>query len=514
MSPQLKVKILVFTSGFVSLGVEITASRLMERAFGSTLWAWSTLIGLILSYLSLGYFLGGKLADRFPSPALLFRIAFLAGLFTGFIPFAAPALFTLMRSVSPDGSLLNLISLIAFFLGIALLLAVPVTLMGSISPFALRLSIRNIGEAGESGGTIFALSTVGSLLGTFMSPFFFIPFLGTTRTFLTLALILMAASLLGIAPSARGRTSLYLLLAAASLSLGFKAKIPPPAKGQVLFEGESPYNYVWVVQSGQDVYLMLNEGFGVQSLYNPEEVLTGGIWDYFLLAPLFNPPPFSTAEVKNLCLIGLAGGTISRLYNQIYSPILIEGIEIDPLVVEAARKFMALDSPNLKVIVDDGRRYLSRSGKVYDVIAIDAYRPPYIPYHLTTKEFFQEVLKHLSPRGVIAVNVAHTPSDYRLVNAIASTMASVFPSVYIIDEPPAEHPIANSLIVGTVSETRPENFSQNMAFIDNPHLLAVAKRALPEVKIFMGGSSILTDDHAPVEHLTHLTILDYLRGKR
>jgi spermidine synthase len=514
MSPQLKVKILVFASGFVSLGVEITASRLMERAFGSTLWAWSTLIGLILSYLSLGYLLGGKLADKFPSPALLYRLAFLAGLFTGFIPFAAPALFTLISSTGPAGSLPNFISLIAFFLGMALLLAVPVTLMGSISPFALRLSIRDIGEAGESGGTIFALSTVGSILGTFVSPFILIPFLGTTRTFLALALILIAASFLGIAPSARGRTLLYLLLATATLPLGLKAKIYPPARGQVLFEGESPYNYVWVIQSGQDIYLMLNEGFGVQSLYNPEEVLTGGIWDYFLLAPLFNPPPFSPAEVKSLCLIGLAGGTISRLYTQIYGPITIDGVEIDPLVVEAARKFMALDSPNLKVAIDDGRHYLSRSAKIYDVIAVDAYRPPYIPYHLTTREFFQEVLKHLSPRGVVAVNVAHTPSDYRLVNAIASTMASVFPSVYVIDEPPSDHPIANSLIVGTASATRPENFPLNVAFVENPYLLEVAKRALPEVKIFVGGSSILTDDHAPVEHLTHLTILDYLRGKR
>ncbi len=511
---HLKIRILVFTGGFVSLGVEITASRLMERAFGSTLWAWSTLIGLILGYLSLGYFLGGKLADRYPQPAILYRIAFLAGLCTGLIPFASSPLFALVEFFSPWGSFGDFIPLIAFFTGMAILLLAPVTLMGAISPFALRLSVSSVGEAGEKGGAIFALSTAGSILGAFVPPFLLIPYLGTTRTFLVLALILMAVSLWGILPQAGGRTFLYLALMAVTIPLGLGARIAPPFRGQVLFEGESPYNYVWVIQVGEDVYLLLNEGFGVQSVYNPNEVLTGGIWDYFLLAPLFNDPPFSPSKVKSLCLIGLAGGTISRLYTSVYGPIPIDGVEIDPLVVEIARKFMALDSPNLNVVVDDGRRYLSRSRRVYDVIAVDAYRPPYIPFHLTTKEFFQEVLEHLSPDGVVAVNVAHTPGDYRLVNAIAATMASVFPSVYIVDEPPGDHPVANSLVVGTASATKPENFAINIGFVENPYLLEVARRALPELKIFTGGSSILTDDHAPVEHITHMVILDYLRGKR
>ncbi len=511
---QLKVRILVFTGGFVSLGVEIAASRLMERAFGSTLWAWSTLIGLILSYLSLGYLLGGWLADKYPSPALLYRLSFLAGLCTGLIPFASPILFTIIDFSGPWGDVPDFLSLATFFLGMATVLIVPVTLMGAISPFALRLSVREVGETGKRGGAIFALSTAGSILGTFIPPFLLIPLLGTTRTFLTLALILMLASLPGIFPRAKSRTILYLALMAAAFTLGFNARITPPFRGQVLFEGESPYNYVWVIQTGEDIYLLLNEGLGVQSVYNPYELLTGGIWDYFLVAPLFNQPPFYPARVKSLCLIGLAGGTISRLYTAIYGSIAIDGVEIDPLVVEAAKKFMALDSPNLNIVVDDGRRYLSRSRKVYDVIAIDAYRPPYIPFHLTTKEFFLETFEHLASDGVLAVNVAHPPSDYRLVNAIAATIASVFPSVYIIDEPPGEHPVANSLVVATASRTKAENFAINLAYVENPYLLEVAKRALPWLKIFTGGGNILTDDHAPVEHLTHMAILDYLRGRR
>lgn len=514
MSHQLKIRILVFASGFVSLGVEITASRLMERYLGSTLWAWSSLIGLVLGYLSLGYLLGGRLADRYPYPALLYRIAFLAGLCTGLIPIASPVLFTLAYSPGPVGNFPDLISIAVFFLGVAFLLLPPVTLMGAIGPFALKLSIRHVGETGKMGGAIFALSTTGSILGTIVPPFFLIPFLGTTRTFLVLAFVLMVASLLGIVPSARGRTFFYLALMAAVIPLGLEARIVPPFHGQILFEGESPYNYVWVIQVGRDVYLLLNEGVGVQSVYNPEEVLTGGIWDYFLVAPLFNQPPFSPSQVRNLCLIGLAGGTISRLYTTVYGPISIDGVEIDPLVVETAKKFMALESPNLNIIVDDGRRYLTRSNKLYDVIAIDAYRPPYIPFHLTTREFFLEVQKHLNPGGVLAVNVAHPPHDYRLVNAIAATVASVFPSVYVIDEPPGDHPVANSLVVGTVSGTRPENFAINLAFVENPYLLQVAERALTGLKVFTGGSSILTDDHAPVEHLTHMAILDYIRGQR
>ncbi|HDN79329.1 MAG TPA: spermine synthase [Chloroflexi bacterium] len=505
------IKLLIFISGFVSLGVEISASRLVETHFGSSILVWSTLIGLVLVYLSAGYFLGGKLADRYPYEALFYRIAFLAGFSTGLVPFVADPLLHTVDTLNPlEGTGSSVGLMIALFTGVALLFLVPVTLLGFIPPFALRIILREVEEAGRISGSLYALSTLGSIFGAFTPPLIFIPLLGTRRTFLVMAYLLMGVSLPGMIRTIGRKGGLYLMVLLASTGWLLLPLGSVKANGDIIYETESAYSYIQVIRWGEDIYLRLNEGYGVQSIYNPHQVLSGGIWDYFLVAPLFNDPPFSPAQVKRMCLIGLAGGTVAKLYTRIYGPIAIDGVELDPAIIEAGRRYLAMNEPNLRAIADDGRHFLSNSSETYDVIAVDAYRPPYIPFHLTTREFFQEVRDHLSEQGVVAVNVARTPSDYRLVNAVANTMASIFPSIYIINEPDSDYPIANSLVVATASPTSFGNFAANLAYVENPYLLEVAREVLPRIRVFQGGGPIFTDDYAPVEHITHGIMLEYL----
>jgi spermidine synthase len=284
-----------------------------------------------------------------------------------------------------------------------------------------------------------------------------------------------------------------------------------PVAGLV-FEAETPYNYVQVVRQGPETWLFLNEGQGLQSVYDPDAFLSEGIWDYFLVVPFFNSPPYPAERVDNLCLIGLAGGTVARLYSRAFGPIPIEGVELDPTVIEAGRRYFAMDEPNLRAVAQDGRFFLQASDRRYDVIAVDAYRPPYIPFHLTTVEFFQLARARLTEEGVVAINVGRTHDDYRLVDALAATVAQVFPSVYVIDEPDPGYGLGNSLVVGTVQPTRLENLRANAAGLAQPMLVEMMQRALPRARAAQPppGTPIFTDDRAPVEQVVHGIILRYL----
>ena len=254
--------------------------------------------------------------------------------------------------------------------------------------------------------------------------------------------------------------------------------------------------------------MLLNEGQGIHSVYNPQQVTTDGTWDYFTIAPFFNAPPFSADRVKRLAIVGLAGGSIARLYTELYGPLPIDGIEIDPKIVEVGRTYFGMTQPNLNVIVGDGRAAIANSAQRYDVIALDAFRVPYIPWHLTTREFMQELRDHLTPDGVIAINVGRTRTDYQMVDAMAQTAAEVFPSVYVIDVPGS----FNSIVYATNQPTSLENLRANLNTMPAAPLRAIAERALAHVRPLHPEAPVFTDDRAPVERLTNEIMLSFLFG--
>ena len=505
--------LLTFVAGFTTLGVELSAARLLDPWFGNSLIGWASLIGLILLYLAVGYWLGGLIADRSPRLITLLRLAGLGALGVGLTPvIARPVLQLASQGLAGfDAGLLA-----GSMAGVLAIFAVPVTLLGCVSPFAVRLAIRDVRGSGEAAGHLYAISTIGSILGSFLPVLLLIPTVGTRRTFGVLAAALLLVVLLGLLRAHQRRDALAAVAALIVVLFVTWRPVGPlkPAAG-LLFETESAFNYIQVVDAdGIERQLRLNEGEGIHSVYRPQGGLADGIWDYFLLAPAFNPAPYSPERVRRVAIVGLAAGTMARLFTDAYGPIAIDGAELDPAIIAAGRAWFDMNQPNLNAMAMDGRRFLAYrpSGLAYDLIAVDAYRPPYIPFHLTTVEFFTLARDRLTETGVVAVNVGRTHTDYSLVNAIAATMQRVFPSVYVMDEPDNGSPLGNSLVVGTRQFTTLADLQSNLARFDAPLLAEVARRAAPQAQLAAPPpeTPIFTDDRAPVEQVVHALVLRHL----
>ncbi len=406
---------LVFGAGTGALAVEIAASRLLAPSFGSSTVVWANLIGLVLASLAAGYWLGGQLADRHPSPRLLGALVLTAAVLVAATPFVAQP----FLDVANDGlDRLSAGAVVGSFFATLLLFAPPVLLLGTVSPFAIRLALEDVGSAGSVAGRLYALSTAGSLIGTFLSALVAIPLVGTQRTLIGSAalLALSAAILLGRA---------WLLAALALIAL---VALPPgavKASAGLLHEAESRYGFIQVRERDGARRLYLNEGVAVHSLWRPDTVLTGGVWDAFLaLPPLLARPP------ERLAILGNAGGTVARAFGAFYPRVAIDGVEIDGEVSEAGRRYLGLgDNPRLRVHTADARPFLRRTDERYDLVFVDAYHQPYVPFYLATQEFFRLVHDRLRPGGAVALNVATVPGDRRLARALARTLATEFPEV-------------------------------------------------------------------------------------
>jgi len=226
------------------------------------------------------------------------------------------------------------------------------------------------------------------------------------------------------------------------------------------------------------------------------------------VAPYFVPDR-KPADVGSMLMLGSAAGTTLRQYTGVYGPIPLDGVEIDPRIIDVGKRFFKMTMPNVRTIAQDGRYFLRTTDKKYDVVGIDAYRQPYIPFHMTTREFFSEIRELHNPGGVTAINVGRTRTDFRLVNALASTMKLVHPRVFIIDVPSA----INSIVVGTDDTGSLDSFRANLARIEHPILSQVAAIARDNVREFgsrPAGTPVFTDDLAPVEQVVDQILLGYI----
>ena len=518
--------VLVFVAGACSLAVELSASRLLAPYFGTSLFVWANLIGLILLYLTIGYYVGGRLADRFPRPGVLYLLTTVAAFLIGVIPFISrPILNWSLTSFATYSISVFYGSLVA----VIFLFAIPMILLGCVSPFAIRLRIEQVGRSGHTAGQLYAISTAGSILGTFLPVLWLIPTIGTRYTFFVFAVSLLLVSMVGLIttqlsmprlPDTRERLdksllSILLLIPMGAAVLSVNGPIKPPSGsdggGVLVAERESAYNYIQVVRVGEQMQLVLNEGLAIHSIYDPNQILTQGPWDYFMVAPYFNKPPFTQNQVHRACIIGLGAGTIPRELTAAYGPIPIDGVEIDGIIVDLGRQYFHMNEPNLNVIVQDGRYFLRTTSHKYDIIGIDAYQQPYVPFQLTTLEFFQEVRAHLTPTGVTVINAGRTSKDFRLVEALAQTMHGVFSNVYIIDT----ERFTNSIIIGTNAPTSLDNFRTNAAGLTNPLLQSVAQASTTygNMREERNTNIYFTDDRAPVEQLIDQIIFDAVQNK-
>ncbi len=501
----------VFVSGMTSLALEMAASRLVGNYFGSSNMVWASIIGLILIYLAVGYFIGGRWADRSPHYATLYRVMAWAGFSGGILPLIARPI---LSATDAAFNHLELGMLLGSFISVGILFFIPSTLLGMASPFAIRLAVQERENSGSMAGEIYALSTLGSFLGTFLPVLVLVPVVGTFRTFVIVGGVLLVVALFGLLQAAGPRAALQLawmpvLLVALGIigTEGFNRTTPG-----LIFETESGYNYIQVVEENGFHLLRLNEGQGVHSIYHPSVVNYQGPWEQVLVAPFFNPAPYALDQVQRMAIVGLAAGTTARQAALVYPDIQIDGYEIDPKIVEAGREYFGMTMPNLHVFVTDGRVGLKQSSQRYQVISVDAYRPPYIPPHMVTREFFALVHKHLTDDGVMVINVGRGPNDRRLIDALASTILTEFPSVHVMDIPGTY----NSILFATVQPTRAENLLENFMALSkpgsgaNPLLLDTMGVTLTNLQPAPGPGVVFTDDKAPIERMTNNLILSFL----
>jgi len=483
---------LVFVVGTASLGAEIAAARLMAPFFGASTIVWANTIGVVLVALSIGYWLGGRLGDRHPHLRGLCSTVLVAAALLAIVPFAARPLF----DVSVEA--LDRISAGAFvgsLFGVLALIAVPVVLLGTCAPWAIRLATPDVEHSGRTAGRLYALSTVGSLLGTMLSALLLIPFLGTQRTFLVFAVVLALVAAAGI--GWRYMAVPALLACVLAVPVG---TVKATDGETVLYEGESEEQYIRVIEEEDGVRrLELNEGQATHSLYRPGSYLTGGVWDGYLVAPFAvrDRPP------RRVAILGNAAGTTARAYGRYFPRAEVDGVEIDAELTELGRRYFDLRNPRLEVHHVDARPWLRTSDGGFDAILVDAYRQPYIPFYLTTEEFFELVRDRLAPGGVVVVNAGHPEGNDDLETVLGATLAEVFPTVL---RDPIEP--ENTLLIASEAPGSGRDLAESVA--DLPaDLRPIAARESAHVTPRLPGGEVYTDDRAPVEWLIDRSIIGY-----
>lgn len=475
------------------MGLEMLASRFLAPYFGTSTYVWATIIGMAMIALSLGYALGGRWADRNPKPQGLYRIIFVAACLTFLIPIGR-----ILSNIGHEGALdISWLNFIIGLFGSLALFFVPMMFLAAASPYLIRLAAKTVGTVGSTSGRIYSISTIGSIAGVFLTTFLCMPYLGVVETLLGYGLLLLVISTLGL------RNPGFIVLGALILVVPILAPIQVGGEG-VIFEGESVSNYVRIVRSPDGALLLkLNEGIGSQSVYYEHDIYTRGIWDFFLAPLLFKP------EAERVLIVGFAGGTIARQYLALSNASII-GVEIDPLVVKVSKEYFGVEEcDRLQVIVADGRTYLNLHRERFDIILMDAFNPPTIPFHLATKEFFQLAKERLKPGGLIAVNVPRYGEPTHVIDPVCATLESVFDTVLLVDRRPSIPQLAIASQDGIDLDDFILKVGQNA--INAP--MRIVNRLMSKTDVFEGSRDlILTDDRSSIEILVHNIIFDYARS--
>jgi spermidine synthase len=487
------LRMLVFVVGVSTLGAEIAAARLLAPFFGASTIVWANTIGTVLVALSIGYWLGGRLGDQRPEMTRLARWVLGASVLLAIVPLIAQPFLSLSVDAFDD---IDVGAAIGSLIGVLVLIAVPVLLLGAVSPWAIRLSVDRLDGTGRTAGGLYALSTIGSLLGTWLSTLVLIPLIGTQRTFISMAL---AVALVAALPLPRR-------MLVVPLAIGLLLLVPPgttkAADGaRVLEERETEHQYARVIELPDgERRLELNEGQAYHSTWRRDTVLTGNVWDGYLSTPF----TVLGRAPRSLAILGNGAGTTVRAYERLFPRTEIDGVEIDGELTELGRRWFGLrERPNVHLHTDDARPFLRRADRRWEAIMVDAYRQPYIPFYLTTREFFALTRERLEPGGVVVVNAGHPEGSARLEEMLAAGLRTAF--AHVARDPISEF---NTLLIASdrrPSAARVAAAAPRVDPILRPVLAGTAARLGPALP----GGPVYTDDKAPVEWLIDRSIISY-----
>jgi spermidine synthase len=516
-----------FVSGAVLLGLELAASRVLAPAFGNSLYVWGALIGVVLSGLAIGYWIGGILADRLPSPRLLVGVVCVGGLLVLAVPVVDERVLDLVERWDPGPRADPLVAAILLFGPASVVLA-------TVTPIAVRIAARNLDAVGRTAGRLFSISTAGSIAGTFATAFWLVPALGVDQLIgIGAAALLLAALPLALADRAwllaGAGVALAAVAVAVSISLGdggggtvaaadlrnyspiyrtradlLKNAPEPVLSGFSLLERrDTRYHHLLVVQSDGVRYLRFDNSFqSAMRVARPYDAYFS-YTNALALALGYRP------SARDVLFIGLGAGSAPKRVHRDFPRVRMRVVEIDPAVVDVAHKWFAFPR-SIPVAVRDGRQYLEHDHARHDVIVIDAYYADAIPFHLTTREFLETVRARLKPGGVVVANVigAIRGDGSKLLRSFVRTYREVFPTVTL-------HPVfsagddafttANVILVAStgaapdVDALRARWRELRREHPTAPNLDHVIAKRVDEVPL--NDVPTLTDDYAPTDAL-------------
>lgn len=492
-----------FFAGMSVMAVELGASRLLAPYFSSSQIVWTIIIGTIMIAMALGNIWGGRSADKNPNPDKLYLRILIAAIWIAAIPVLGKYVILLITGVLVMSVNSNFLVLAAFF-ACMVIFVYPLLLLGTVTPSLVKYCTDSLDDNGKTVGTLGAFNTVGSILGTFLPTFVTIPAVGTAISFLIFSGVLLLLGLIYFLSSSVKKSAcivactLFTVCALLGNSNRFAFW-----ENDLLYEGESIYNYLQVKDTDNSVILSTNVLFGVQSIMMKDDGLTGMYYDYALAAPVM-------AESKkgknlNILVLGMGTGTYAKQCRTYFPNATIEGVEIDQKITDLAVKYFKLPE-SMKVTTYDGRAYLAAQDKKYDVIMVDAYQDITIPFQMSSLEFFEMVKDHLTENGVMVVNMnMHSDGSGSINEYLADTIANVFDNVYTVDVPNTTN---RELFAGTGTNLS-EALRQNASMLTDYTLQSLMVGLSQELTIYQKGFYLLTDDKAPVE-LVGMRMIDGL----
>jgi spermidine synthase len=493
------IYLIAFVTGAIVMSFEMLGSRYLNPYFGSGIYTWASLISTVLAALTVGYFLGGWLADRRPSVAVLGGTVLVGSIYLLLLPSFSQSLLELVLEGFDDvktGSLAAAMAVMFF----------PVTFLGMFSPFAIRLLLQSPQRSGMVSGTVYGISTAGSIVGTLGTTFFLIPALGSiaiTRTLGTAGL-LAALTLVALELVPR-RTASALTVVLGVMWLSFagaraddlldekiRADMLARRDGQ-LAHIETEYNDIYISKRRSELTMSFQlRGWDyTESITNLKDAddLPLKYTRNMTLGVLY------PEETRRLLMIGLGGGSMSTYLGRHVPDLPIDVVEIDPGVVNAAKTYFGIrETERVRYLEGDGRVFLNRHKEPYDLMLVDAFHGGYVPFHLLTKEFYTLIKQRLTPNGAAAFNVH---DGTKLYASTLLTLASVFPSVHLYPSGDGEviaiataAPAPDQEVLASRAASLQERYKFRFSL---PELLARRSDKKPSQK-----GELLTDDFAPV----------------
>ncbi len=492
-----------FFAGMSVMAVELGASRLLAPYFSSSQIVWTIIIGTIMIAMALGNIYGGRMADRDPNPDRLYGRIVIASIWIALIPVLGKYIILGISALLVFTINTNFL-IWAAFAACMVLFVFPLFLLGTVTPSLVKYTVNSLDDSGKTVGTLGAFNTIGSIIGTFLPTFVTIPAVGTSVTFLIFSGILLLLALIYFMAnrikSRRVAVAVIILLIACIFGSSDHFAF---WEDEVVYEGESVYNYLQVNEDEEQVSLLTNVLFGVQSVYKKDKGLTDTFCDYALAAPLMAGQ--SERDSLNVLMLGVGAGTYASQCKHYFDNVQVEGVEIDGKITELANTYFEMPQ-DVKVTTYDGRAFLEVSDQKYDVIFVDAYQDITIPFQMSSVEFFTLVRDHLSEDGVMVVNLNMWEETEGDINAhLMDTIAQVFPNIYTAD-------VANTTnkeLFASQSDQLLQRLQGSISSVQDGKLRLLMRRVSESLQTYEAGNYIMTDDKAPVE-LLGMRVIDHL----